>query len=364
MSTFEIHTLNARDNFLLSFVHELSDGDSHLVNRTIVGAASRLKSALGEAGIDYAQLGPALTPRGKRHEIALIFEIAAIDSWNYGYEVHNRILGLLGRRESHSVLTGDLTGDQRRLAYLLKLHMSGVREYEMAEVGTQLYCVYITNCAESAMSRYSDALRNYRPFIGACDLTFSSEFRSYLSLCVFPRYVQMGTQTIQAKGDEEPLLSNVNSTGYDFRRFGFSVFAVQSTYFDLLLSYKIERPPAAFDGPDQFFTLNAVSSDPVDLRECAIEIDDSKYQYLLEAKDGSLASLGLRGYPKSKLESAIRAKIHSTYLYRLRFNDEFSFSGFTVLLELDAIGADQPVRVAAGFEFDEKRRTIRLVTLF
>lgn len=364
MSDLEIHTLNARESMLLSFVYGLSGGSTRRVNQVIVDATKTLAFALAEVGIDYSKLGPALTPRRNRSELALLFEIEAIGSSSYGYEVHNRVLELLGKKEAHSVLAGDLKGDQRRLAYMLRLHMTAARQYEMADVGTQLFCVYLTNCAPTALRRFVDELRQYPPFIGACDLTYSSEFRTYVSLCVSPRYVQHGSFTIQSKGDEEPLLSAQNPAGYEFARLGFSTVSVQATYFDLLLGYKIERPPAPFDEPDQFFALNAISASPVELRDCTFTIDDAKFKYLTDAKGGTLTQLGLRDCSKSRLESAIRAKIDATYLYRLRFVEEHRFAGFSVLLELDAPDSDQPVRIGAGLGFDEAKRALRLITLF
>lgn len=169
---------------------------------------------------------------------------------------------------------------------------------------------------------------------------------------------------LQPKEDDEPFVSSQNSLAYDFEKHKVLCTSIQSTYFDLLLGYKIERRPMAHDEPDQYFSLNAVSESPVDLAECAIRIDESKHKYLSEAKDGTIARIGLRGYPKERLEEAIRAKLYSTYIYRLRFSAEHAFAGFSVLLELDAIGSDEPVRVTAGFGFDESRNIIRLVTLF
>jgi hypothetical protein len=360
----EIHTLNARDSLLLSFVHGIADGDSRTVNKVIVGAANRLTTELRNIGVDYSALGPALTPRRNRRELGLIFEIGSIESSSYGPEMHNSVLPLLNKKESHSVLAGDLSGDQGRLAYWLALHMQPARPYQMAPAGTQLFCIYITNCSESAIQRYLDALAGFPAFIGVCDMTFGSEFRAYVADRVSPRYVQHHRFALQRKGDDEPLVASQNALGYDFERHGFVSASIQATYFDLLLGFKVERPPRVYDEPDQYFALNAVSNAPNDLADFEIEIEYAKFGYLTEAKDGTLARLGLRGYAKDKLESAIRSKIHSTYLYRLRFSAEYNCAGFTVLLELDALDSDQPVRVSAGFEYQEPRRTLRLVTLF
>jgi len=62
----------------------------------------------------------------------------------------------------------------------------------------------------------------------------------------------------------------------------------------------------------------------------------------------------------------IREKLRSNYIFKLTFKtgDVFSFSGFSMLLELDATDSDQPVRVIAGFGYEDVTQTVRLVTLF
>ena len=131
----------------------------------------------------------------------------------------------------------------------------------------------------------------------------------------------------------------------------------------MLLSYKIERPVFS-SVRDQVHSLNAISDRPVDVANCAIEIDERKYDYLKRSKSGSVRRLGIFGVPKANLEELVRRKLRSNYLYNMRFRADCSVATFNMVLELKALDTGQPVRTVAVFAYEESRDVIRLVTFY
>jgi hypothetical protein len=98
-------------------------------------------------------------------------------------------------------------------------------------------------------------------------------------------------------GDEEDGddTDDVNILGYPFEDFGFTIRSLRETPYDVLLSYKIERPVFTGLEYDTEFSLNTVSPTPLPLTECLIEIDERKFGYLAREKTESLRRIGLLG---------------------------------------------------------------------
>jgi hypothetical protein len=359
-----VHTLEARDNFLLQFMQDRFNLTDAAVGHLIVDALTRTTDALAVRGVEYAALQAALTPSADQTEVALIFDIERISNNWYGREVFGAFLPLLGHGGSHSILHGDIIEPHGQAVSWLSIHLRPSRRYTDSLRKTALCCIYLNNCSPAAVSRLHDGLGAYPPYLGYVDMTHGSTFKTLLSLTLSKACVQHRGVVIQPHEDDLPADANQNTLSYPFEKAGFACRSIPEMYFGLLLSYKIERPVLDGDERDQVMSLAAVSSEPVDIADCAVEIDDRKFQYLVEQKTGSLKRIGILGEPKVTLETLIRRKLRSQYLYRLRFRPDHQFVGFNLMLELEAIDTGDPVRVVAAFAYENERRAIRLITLF
>jgi len=341
--------------------------DDEQIRREIVAAVEHTTAALLNRGVKYPDLRAALTPQTDRHEIALLFDTLKIDDGWYGLPVQQHLLPLLTPTGSHSILLGDLLGSNENQPWIrsqLITHLRPSGSPFHFRHSTQFYCVYINNCSAEMVRTLNEGFRAFAPYVGFADITYSSFFKTYLSLGLASGYIKHRSTIIQPHEDDLPEDANQNTLGYPFEDAGLACRSIPSMYFGLLLSYKIERPVFAGFESDQIYALNAVSSRPEDIANCTIEIEERKFGYLNTAKAGTLKRLGVLGQPKAVLEDLIRAKLRANYLYNLRFRSDCSVATFNILLELKSIDTGLPVRFVAAFAYEQEKNTIRLVTLY
>jgi hypothetical protein len=362
-----VHTIDSRGNTMLEVMQGYFGLTSEEMRREILSAVQNLTNSLQARGIKYADLRATLTPQADKKEIALLFDTTKINSAWYGLPIHTHLLSLLTTSGSHSILLGDLIGDNHQQSWIrqqLLAQLSPSATQFTYQHSTQFYCIYMNNCSDEMVRNLHSGFNEYAPYIGYIDVTYSSIFKTYLSMGLVGSYIKFRQYIIQGHEEDLPEDTNQNTAGFPFEEFDFRCKSVSSTYYDLLLSYKIERPVfEGFEG-DQIHSLNAVTSNPIDIAKSVVEIDDRKLEYLYTKKTGTIKRLGILGQPKAVLEDLIREKLRSNYLYNMIFRPNYSVATFNILLELEAIDTGDPVRVVASFAFEEERNAIRLVTLF
>ena len=79
--------------------------------REINGLFRHLLEVLTAKRINYQDLKNALVPNPDRNEVVLVFDTTRIESSWYGREVFEKLIPIFDRRATHSVLCGDLIGD-------------------------------------------------------------------------------------------------------------------------------------------------------------------------------------------------------------------------------------------------------------
>jgi len=130
-----------------------------------------------------------------------------------------------------------------------------------------------------------------------------------LSQTLVPAYLKHGRIVLQGHPDADPPPANENILGYPFEDAGMSCRSVASSYYGVFLSYKIECPVLPRNEADTLFSTNVISDTPADPASYTLEIDKAKFDYLKDAKTGSLRRLGVLGAPKATLEQLIQAKL-------------------------------------------------------
>jgi len=116
--------------------------------------------------------------------------------------------------------------------------------------------------------------------------------------------------------------------------------------------------------PDTNCSTNVISDTPVDPASYKLEIDKAKFDYLKDAKTGTLRRLGVLGSDKATIEQLIHAKLRSKYIYSLAYSDQFAVRKFNIVLELGPLDGGEPLRTPAALEHIPATRRIRLITLF
>lgn len=358
-----IHTLDGRDNVMLEVMRDYFRLSPIQMNREIVGAVKRTAAVLKSKGVDYASLKTALVPQSDKHEIALFFDSTEVgDSW-YSQPIHTRLLPLLHKGSSRSILEGDYIG--RRQDVLFELFDQQVRLVRDVEWrwSNQFYIVYINNLTDGMMAAILDGLADFRPFVGFADMTYASRLKAALSTMLVRSYIQHRKVIISQHEDDRPDSEDINMPGYPFEAFGFRVRSIPGDLFGLFLSYKIERPVFPGFEVDTEFSLNAVSTQPMALADFDIVLDEAKLAYLEANKSESLRQIGMLGAGASELKALIRAKIASNYLYSMTYTDEHDTTQFNVVLEAARPSGEQ-FRVTVGLEYIPLDKQLRVITLF
>lgn len=362
MST-SIHTVDARGHIMLETMRDYFGLTPEVMFREIQGMVETTVDILNSKGIKYQDLRTALVPMTDRFEAGFIFDSQDIESNWYGLEVMKELLPLLDLKSNHSVQCGDLIGkDQEFIFSILQESLVLSRNLEFVH-GSTLYCVYINNLSESGLERIHNSLSNFAPYAGYIPCTFASRARIYLSTILVNSFLKHGRKVIMGHEDDRPNEENINMAGYPFEDYGMSVYSLQSMYFGVLLSYKIERPVFKGFESDTELSLNAISNQILPIDGFEVEIEDAKHEYLKSEKCGKLEKAGIEALGKEELSRLIRSKVSESYIYNLSFLPEHNVSKFNVMLEIPRPGGGYPTRVVAALEYKPEEKLLRVITM-
>jgi hypothetical protein len=358
-----IFTLDARGHVMLEVMREYFKLTPEDMHREIQRMHAITQEVLHSKGVAYQQLRSGLVPTADRHEAAFLFDSRCIDSSWYGLEVEKAILPLYDKRSTHSVKCGDLVGkDQEFIFDILKESLVLVRPFTYVH-GTSIYCVYVNNLSTHALNAMDEALREFSPYIGYIPTTFSSRAKIYLSSILINAYLKHGKTIIMGHEDDRPNEENVNMVSYPFEDFGYHVASLQSSYFDLFLGYKIERPVFPGFEVDTEMSLNAVSPIVLPIEDFSVELKEAKHNYLKSQKIGKLEKAGIAGMMRDELAQLIRNKVNASYIYNLSYLSQHQVIKFNVMLEIARSDGGYPTRVLAALEYQPTKKNLRVITL-
>jgi hypothetical protein len=361
-----VHTFKARGNVLLEIVREDGSFSPGQMHREIQWMLTKTVAILTSKGIRYSELKTALTPQHDRREVALVFDTSDMVEDRYDQPIHRRVLPLLNRNSSRSILAGDYVGENSQQTALYKLlsnQLTPTRDI-IYRYSNQFYIVFINNLTDAMIQVLHEGLQDFAPYSGLADITYSSGFKSYLSVILPSCYIQHHNTIICAHEDDLPD-SAITYWDFPFEDFGYRTRSVPQTLRDVLLSYKIERPVIREFGDelDIELSLNAVTPNPVPLEHFEIEIDEQKFDYLQRKKAHSLLKIGLLGGDATTLKTLIRANIASNYIYSMAYNEDYDTTQFNIILEFMPLGM-KPFRVLVGLKYIAEAKRLQLITLF
>jgi hypothetical protein len=222
-----------------------------------------------------------------------------------------------------------------------------------------LYFVYVNNVTQAAVARIEQALSGHAAYLGGMDLTYASPMKAMLSTMLVRAFIQHRTTILQLHEDDRPENEDVDLLNYDFASIGFGNRSVPGWLYGWFLSYKIERPILPGKDSDTRFSLNALTTAPMPLAECVVDLEERKRRYLQEEKAGSMRRTGFEALTTEQIEAQIRAKIALNYIYSLARAPDGETLKFNLMLE-----NGRAARATCALEYRPRDRRLRVITLF
>lgn len=326
-------------------------------------AHAHVISQLADQDVAYSTLRYALVPRQKRVERAYVFNTTHSDAYT---RARLAVLAALpGKELTCSILSGELMIENQALGYwLLNKHLVQPEPKGLPRHTTEMYCIYINNLTPGMAALVDELCSVSDEYLGYIDATYSTAAKDWLSTTVYTSYLKTGTTYVSPHEDDIEKSAQFNLPGWPIESGRSRSVSIQSTYFDLFLSYKIERRTMHGE-TDTTHSLSAISSMPMELGEFEVDIDERKLQYIAEHGGGGFKAAALADYSARQIADLLREKISSNYIYELEIKRLRSgvVRKFNVMLEFPRDGAD-PVRMQATLEYIPLERRLRLITLF
>ncbi|AEM47113.1 hypothetical protein Acife_0942 [Acidithiobacillus ferrivorans SS3] len=358
-----IYTLNVRDHIMLPLIRDHFNPSSAALHREIRRLHHETVLALRTKGVNYADLRSGLTPVADKNEAGFIFDSTMAESGWYGPEAMSQALPLLDLRSTHSVLHGDLLGEDQRLIYEILCESMVLSRSFTFKHSTLLFCIYINNLSDAALARLHEGLGSYAAYVGHIPATFATRAKIYLSTTLGGAFLKFGSKVLLGHEDDRPNEENINLSPYPFGRNGYEIVSIQSTNYSLFLNFKIERPVFDPDEDDAYFSINAMSDAIIPLRECDVLLEDAKYGYLASEKLGKLTKAGLANLCRDELTAMIKSKITRNYIYNLTYMVEHDVMKFNVMLEVPRTDGGYPTRLTVALEYLPEDKLVRVITL-
>ena len=168
-----IHTLEARSNMLLEGTQRHFKLNDPQVFQMIQGLLKPTVEILVSKGIVYEELRNVLVPSRDRHDRAMVFNYNKFDTGDYGQDVVHRLMPLLRRDSSHSLLFGDwLNGEREDMAFgkWCSKWSPGATGTVALERGARalqpIYFAYLNNLQTPTRSGSTKDSRHIRPTSG------------------------------------------------------------------------------------------------------------------------------------------------------------------------------------------------------
>lgn len=331
---------------------------------TIRDAHRRTIDLLAKKGLDYGALRNALTPQRKKCELALFFDSAATCDDRYSQPIYERLLAAMPRKNfSCALLTGELyINDQDYGFELLRRGVTLHRPVQKFHHTGELMGVYINNLSRSRASTLRAQFEDWNAYVGYADCSYSSPVKDWMSTTLHTAYIKNGPVFIGPQEDDADADGDQNLPGWPLEEANYTLRSIPSMYFDMFLSYKIERRVIAGE-TDTGHSLSALSQHVEDLATLDILIEEKKFDFVTK-HEGGLVTAGLADLTRADLKKQIRDKLANSYIYALDTNvyPGGPVDKFNVMLEFTS-AKGLPYRILASLAYMPSCRTLRLLTL-
>lgn len=367
-----IHTINARGNLLLAAIRQHYSWTDEKTFNEIQKTHTDFLEILSQKGISYDELRNALTPQTNKYEAAFLFDEHRCDPERIpGVDAADAVFKLLPANTTHSILCGELIGDDRDqfARRLLKEKAVIVKDLDFKHP-TFCFVVYVNNLSGEALAAIHGGLKSHSGYLGYVPCTYASLIKTFVTMYLMNYGIRHRNIMILGHEDGRPNTENFNLHMHDYTALGLQIRSVQLMYFGIFLSYKPEQMLLRDSYDDLEIAVRAMSKKVAQFSDFTVFIDDKKFEYLTTEKDGKLALAGLRHLNKAELEEAIRVKMRSSYLYSLDWRDVpanstsagYKGSFCNIMLEFPR-EVGEPERVTVALEYQPTSKLLRVVTM-
>src|ERR1700722_5482102 len=218
-----IHTLEARSNALLEVTAKHFRLSDPQIFNMIQGLLQPTVAILASKGIVYEELRHVLVPSRKKHDRALVFNYNKFDTGDYGSDVINRLMPLLRRDSSHSLLFGDWLHEERARAgafgkwLVASPGAIGTVNLELAhERYSPYYFAYLNNLTDADATRLDQDFKSHPAYLGSLDLDFDSAIKTYISTCLVRDFIKHRNLIIKGHEDDRDPAEDYNLSRFDF----------------------------------------------------------------------------------------------------------------------------------------------------
>ncbi|CAE6858135.1 hypothetical protein [Paraburkholderia nemoris] len=368
-----IHTLNARGNVMLAAIRNYYSWTDEQTFKEVQRFHQDFLQILSGKGISYDELRTALTPQTIKHEAAFLFDEDRCnpDCIAPGVDAADALFKLLPAKTTHSILGGELIGDDKdEIARRLLAEKAVVAKDLNFKHPCFCYVLYVNNLSSETLVAIHEGLNAHSGYLGYVPCTYASLTKTFVTMGLVNLAIKRRNIVILGHEDDRPNTENCNLHLHDYTALGLEIRSVQSMYFGVFLSYKPEQLLLQETDDDLEIAIRAMSKEAAPLIDCTVLIEDKKFEYLTTAKDGKLALAGVGHMTKNELEEAIRFKVRSNYLYSLDWRDVpataesagYRGSYFNIMLEFPREGGE-PERVTVALEFMPAGKVLRVVTM-
>lgn len=308
---------------------ELSDDD---VYKTIQEGFELLLRQLAMKKISYESLKRALVPNQDkdRFETCFVIDSTQIDCCDYGNYVFEKLIPLLDKESTYSILCGDYidflckyrSDSQLQLRYEMSKILVRCHESEYKQ-SSQYFFVYINRLSGSQRLKIVEGLYPYKWFTGVADVTHKSFFKSYISNILVNVCIKNKNTVIMSHPSDYSEEKNVNMRGFPFEENGFKLVSINDDSYSAFLNYKIESEIP--DKEDVSFSFNALFPKFDSFEKIELQISDDKwYKYLTDKEKGKgqiVEALGYASVDKERFKREVFKHICANYIYDLKKNE-------------------------------------------
>ncbi len=360
MKKYTVYTIDARGHVALEVYKSYFNADSAQMNTVILKSFLDMKRILTKKGIEYDSLKNALIPRIERKEIAFIFDTTKISDIYYGLPIYKRILPLLNKKSSCSVLVGDCAFPDhaqhafRYLFFKRIVSSPNIKNIKYQNSG-QFFTVYLNNMTDEILKAFVTNLESFAPYVGYFDLTYTSQIKTFLSVVLVKMFVQCKNKILlpDEEGANEDV--DVNNPGIPWEEYGFNYKSIDGLMYGIFLSYKIERPVVEGFKSDTEFAMNAITPLPKPIDSLKIKVSKEKFDYFAAKKSHIITKTKFSDF--SMLEKAIKQKINDNYIFNMNYNEEFELYKFNIVIE------EKGCRFIASLKLDIEKNALSIITI-
>ena len=329
-----------------------------------------LEKKLNKSDLKYSDFKSVLLPikkTNKKRDYIFVFDTLKIKNYSYGIEVFKNLIPCFTKKGKHNVLSGDLLNltNNKDIQPILDLMFKALNRPIINELQytNRFYLVYITNLSKTEIENIICKLNNTEYFVGACDMTFTSLFKTYVSHCIYTTFIKLEKYIIMGHEPDIEENSNRNMCGFSFEENGYQIISIQGNYFSQFLSYAIDSD-LILDSKEQKKYLkllsNVITSKEKSLDEFQIEIEPKKIIYL-EKNKKIISRLKIK---ENDLDKLLLEKIKSANIYNISFDYKEEFGKVKFNIFFDHNLDKEPKRIQCALEYDQSKNILRVITMY